>query len=1586
MAINSRQDVENARTAFAAARSDLIDRLYDFEKAQDALREAQRTLTGSDLDAFETALQDAETALADARTLETQRQDELADALDAWIATSASPVSQPEASAEEDFSRLESATPIVLFPIRVETRFLNNELWVRVFPDEILLDTHEVALTEEERDAARAYYETLNEDEDANERALWRDLIARFGVTRSAYILRQMLPVFGSPSPTSSWTDSSSQCGGTIAGGGNEALYFPAVQLRSSSWTKPGEAVLPDRWMVVVYRGNQKRYVLGNRIIEPLAMTPDPKLLGDEALSDVIQTTDGAYKIDDKVRWTVDFDRAVNVGMGIRVQLQGNEWDTGFDRVVVVGVKTSMSPLDTSRALEKLIDAQHYTRGIALVRQGSPTNNTNNQSTPYPPVDDAGKISFAIERQPTPLDREVSHHCMPHDVDGYHLARMLGVPSGVMANVDRAKEREVTRSLHMNRALWYGTLGYFMRHMMDAAIADQDPIFTSAQIEQAGNYFSSVVLSRGPAPAFRVGPIPYGVLPIASLAEWEHTPYYPSPLEEIEIAIREPLLRLLGIWLDGVSQVPRITPSPANPDYELSQVLATYPSAREFWFRGGKTYEYTFWEYFIQGWNPQAFFDNMLRQTRDTFERLGLDILPAVGTTRWDDRSWIYTLPAVADELSETLSLPFNPATAINAQITTNMVGAQAVNEDTFLPADAPRSLFREMLRRSALSLYAGIGASLDPTTKWVEIGLFGLAGIPIQSFIPSVYQADAAGQIRNATEETSSLNATERFSDALAALGAVPSAELDRLFRATMDLCSRRIDAWITAFAYRRLLSLRSTQESQHLATVGDFMGGYGWLENVRRIPRVLEEVEPGSGGGRMAEQQPGNGGFVHCPSMTHAAAAALLRNAHLSSASDNAGVFAVDLSSRRVRTGRELFEGVRNGQHLGALLGYKIERGLHDKHPGVGDTIRFALRRKYPLVANKTGNDSDDPAESIAARNVVDGAALVNDYLAGTLDFSGEPDLPTPGQANFPLLEAELKGLVEAYDAAADLLTSEAAFQLVSGNIDAASPTISNVVEGRPPPDSVISRTARGGVAISHAVSLVFHQNSAVQIPTGWPDATPRADAEPVLDAWLGRIIGDPTQIGASVSYLDEAGETIDSIGGDPTVTVTLDELGLRPLDLLAIAEVVLQSNQGGMLDRRIVDIALNDPQRGPSSTPASIQVDYLSAGRTLPQTIEVLNAAHAVLKAARPLKASDLVPAAEVEQTDTDAGQEGAASDAAVAFYDRSTQAQSDLQAAYDQLDAAVTSETGLRPALIHAALFVQLSAYPDPNQADESKLLDSAKAMRKELGARLAATPEELSPPEDASTTQVVENAKRRMEAVFGEAFVSLPEFDPPAPAEIALSLGARSTLLTTIQNVVDDAAPDRHLQQMMRSRPRLGRYRKLNLYARTAGLGRPKVEVVQLPYTPGERWLGLPFDTPPEEGRTATLLLSQEPTLDPIVPWKGLVIDNWNDIIPRKVEETGVALHYNSPQAQAPQAVLVVAPSRQAANWSFAEVLASLEQTMDLMKVRAIETEHVDLTQVFPPMVMGQNPNILNTITTDLSGDALAQAVRELFGG
>ena len=115
----------------------------------------------------------------------------------------------------------------------------------------------------------------------------------------------------------------------------------------------------------------------------------------------------------------------------------------------------------------------------------------------------------------------------------------------------------------------------------------------------------------------------------------------------------------------------------------------------------------------------------------------------------------------------------------------------------------------------------------------------------------------------------------------------------------------------------------------------------------------------------------------------MTHAATAALLRNAHLgpSGVPQPDGPFAIELSSRRVREASRLLDGVRQGQPLGALLGYRVERLLHETVVDNGRSMdRFIapLRRVAPLVARAERARRPGRSRPSPPNNVVDGLVL--------------------------------------------------------------------------------------------------------------------------------------------------------------------------------------------------------------------------------------------------------------------------------------------------------------------------------------------------------------------------------------------------------------------------------------------------------------------------------------------------------------------------------------------------------------------------------------------------------------------------------
>src|SRR5262249_39778618 len=150
-----------------------------------------------------------------------------------------------------------------------------------------------------------------------------------------------------------------------------------------------------------------------------------------------------------------------------------------------------------------------------------------------------------------------------------------------------------------------------------------------------------------------------------------------------------------------------------------------------------------------------------------------------------------------------------------------------------------------------------------------------------------------------------------------------------------------------------------------------------------------------------------PENEGFVHAPSLGHARTAAVLRAGYVANAApENPGTFAVNLTSERVRTALSILDGMQRGQSLGALLGYRVERGLHDRHdPAEVDRFIGALRLRFPLRASRIPQTADaDPDEigQVEARNVIDGLALARHLTRGNVSQTYPFDLEGLPQAD--------------------------------------------------------------------------------------------------------------------------------------------------------------------------------------------------------------------------------------------------------------------------------------------------------------------------------------------------------------------------------------------------------------------------------------------------------------------------------------------------------------------------------------------------------------------------------------------------------
>ena len=67
------------------------------------------------------------------------------------------------------------------------------------------------------------------------------------------------------------------------------------------------------------------------------------------------------------------------------------------------------------------------------------------------------------------------------------------------------------------------------------------------------------------------------------------------------------------------------------------------------------------------------------------------------------------------------------------------------------------------------------------------------------------------------------------------------------------------------------------------------------------------------------------------------------------------------------------------------------------------------------------------------------------------------------------------------------------------------------------------------------------------------------------------------------------------------------------------------------------------------------------------------------------------------------------------------------------------------------------------------------------------------------------------------------------------------------------------------------------------------------------------------------------------------------------MIPGDEAVTGIAMHYDRPNAEAPQSLLLVTPATADGAWRWDDLVGALDETLDLAKKRAVEPAQVDAT-------------------------------------
>jgi hypothetical protein len=1125
--------------------------------------------------------------------------------------------------------------PVGLLPLRLETRFTpdRTRLLIRAWPDDIHIRTHDPALSPREAKAAKSYFEQLSHVQDQRDhRALWNGLVSDVGLRRALYIATDGRALQAGRRP-SGWSTPAT-------------LGCMPDRLTAHLWFRNPDALVqtaPDRVVIAPHPVSEAL------VVGPVPQAADGTPLGAEAA------------------WMHDFKAAIAAGMALEVDLQQAPPDRRVHRLIVVGMRTTVPAEDQAQELAALLAAQNVSVGIDILSAGAATNLLPGATPDFGVTDPerlfddevAGNLQPYVRRRPRHLDPGGERS------QGLRLARALGLPAEATGRAPGSGQRPNPAFQPIRRLL-----GLLAEPVAQAALV---PGLAGEEVSRITNLFGAEDIEDPfePLPHLLVGAQPYGILPLALP---EALPLRPHA------ALTDGLRRT--VFAEALARIPRVTDVDASTARStLLTVLRSDAVSRVLYFRP-----------ILKGGLAQE--ARAIAQSRGLPDFDPADaasgLAEALGARPSDlaAMDWVLLDPSILGQLPLVRAArPDAPAPAQYLDWVGGGIEPRDLLAQSYPDGADPGALLFHLCRELVLtSLVADILDSIANDATFAQLFREAARDAPaefapggrywadMQTFIAAAMQATPRGTGWVWDPDPAYKRTVDAFVAVRALIGQTDADLADGLFRG-LDLLSHRLDGWITRDAAERLAEVRRDPAAgvwqPEAYTAGLNLGAFGVVENL--APRTT----------------PASAGYLLSPSPQQAVAGAVLLSADVADWRQSRGSdFAVDLASGQVQRALWLAEGLRQGQPLGALLGYQIERNLTEA--GVGALV-LPLRAFAPLTPPRLTPAplGDMPASADA---VADGLALLQ---RATPQGSLTPDAArlglTLGPTELTALGAALAKAANAVDALSDLLLAEGVYQMVRGNpVRARVATDAMAGAGGLPDRFEVAETPAMGTAVTHRMALFIDAPE----PKDWP-LTPRAKADPEANAWAARWLPDQAQIHLPI------------LRGGAEETATLAELQkaaedrgeawlmLAPLDLAVLAETPVPPPSSPLF-QRLAALA--------GTSLATDAADRPAKGIGLAELSGLAHQISRCLLGFRPLAASELpLPAKPAE--DQSEARIGAAE---AGLY------------ALDKTASQATDETAAEACLAAAA---QYGLTPPP----EGPMADRVARLRAEIASRLAPLP-------------------------------------------------------------------------------------------------------------------------------------------------------------------------------------------------------------------------------------------------------------------
>jgi hypothetical protein len=164
--------------------------------------------------------------------------------------------------------------------------------------------------------------------------------------------------------------------------------------------------------------------------------------------------------------------------------------------------------------------------------------------------------------------------------------------------------------------------------------------------------------------------------------------------------------------------------------------------------------------------------------------------------------------------------------------------------------------------------------------------------------------------------------------------------------------------------------------------------------------------------------------------------------------------------------------------------------------------------------------------------------------------------------------------------------------------------------------------------------------------------------------------------------------------------------------------------------------------------------------------------------------------------------------------------------------------------------------------------------------------------------------------------------------------------------------------------------------------------------LQLPFDKKAHWTALEFpEVKPEQLDDPDVFVPQNDFLSVVrqLPedydasgvQSGLLIDEWNEVIPNRIETTGVAIHYNQPNTEPPQCLLMAVSPNVNGRWEWDDLVDTVIDTFDRAKRRAVEPDFLRTTayqQLLPAVLSSFTSYPFGTISTNIAAQPVSMVV------